>query len=80
MEIQRTKELPTVRRSTRVRFEQSVATVSPSEQYHLHIYQNHINGKKCTCIYKTWHLDKIRNCRKPAFVSTAASLNTAKSA
>jgi len=80
MEIQITIELPTVRRSTRVHFEQSVATISPSEQYHLHIHQNQIYGKKCTCINKTWHLDKTRNSRKPAFVSTAASLNTAKNA
>jgi len=45
MKIQRTIELPTVRRSTRVHFEQSVATISPSERYHMHIHQNHIYGK-----------------------------------
>jgi len=76
----RTTELPTVKRSMRVHFEQSMSTVSPSEWHHLHIHQT-IFKAKCTGKYtKKRHLDTRRNCRKPAFVSTAASLDTAKSA
>jgi hypothetical protein len=72
-------ELPTVKRSMRVHFEQSMSTVSPSEWHHLHIHQTTFKAKYAGK-YTKKNLDARRNCRKPAFVSTAASLDTAKSA
>jgi hypothetical protein len=57
----RTTELPAVKRSMRVHFEQSMSTVSPFRMAPS-AYQT-IFKAKCAGKYKKRHLDTRRNCR-----------------